>query len=138
MIDASTEWNGKTVLDYIRKARLKSLGESALLVQGRAVSITPVNTGLLRSSITFVISGDVKDFPDAVLSGNKFTFGDNKSITAPEGTAIVGTVVFYAPYVEYGTRYNRAKPFLVPAYLDSLDDIKNIFAKNYKSVRWIK
>lgn len=138
MISTTIKWNGDKAIVDIEKATIKSLTEGALLIQGRAASLSPVDTGLLRSSITYVIHGKPKDFPDAIQEGDKFVFGNNQTITAPKGTAIIGTVVFYGPYVEFGTRYMKAQPYLIPAYLKSLNDIKNLFSRNYRSVRWIK
>jgi HK97 gp10 family phage protein len=37
--------------------------------------------------------------------------------------AEVGTVIGYAPYVEFGTRRSRAKPYLIPAYEEAIKDI---------------
>lgn len=53
-----------------------SLNKACLLVEDSAKAKAPVNTGTLRNSITYEVSGDV-------------------------GT--VGTNLEYAPYVEFGT-----------------------------------
>jgi HK97 gp10 family phage protein len=37
--------------------------------------------------------------------------------------AEVGTVTEYAPYVEFGTRRSRAKPYLIPAYEEATKGI---------------
>ncbi len=38
----------------------------------------------------------------------------------------VGTAVEYAPYVELGTRFMRARPYLLPALIDNRREIRNI------------
>jgi HK97 gp10 family phage protein len=63
---------------------------SALNVQNGARRRAPVDTGRLRNSITHE--------------------------TTPNGLAArVGTNVEYAPFQEFGTRRNAARPFLFPA-----------------------
>lgn len=61
-------------------------------VRTRAVSLVPVDTGRLKSSITVHVDGRGKD-----------TVG------------LVGSNVEYAAYVELGTFRTRAQPYLVPA-----------------------
>lgn len=61
------------------KAIKDVVNKSAIKIQAGAKTRTPVNTGRLRSSITFEPAG------------------------GPGYTLRVGTKVFYAPYVEWGT-----------------------------------
>ena len=68
----------------------KSLLKSAYKVESKAKSLTPVDTGRLRGSITT---------------------DDNST----EGSIEIGTDVEYAPYVEYGTTKQAEQPFLNPA-----------------------
>ncbi|MGL5460715.1 MAG: HK97-gp10 family putative phage morphogenesis protein [Cetobacterium sp.] len=42
----------------------------------------------------------------------------------------VGTNVFYAPYVEYGTRRARAKPYIKPVF----EDVEKRFTKDIKKI----
>lgn len=62
------------------------VNKSAINIQSGAKSRTPVNTGRLRSSITFEPAG------------------------GPGYSLRVGTKVFYAPYVEWGTGIFSAHP----------------------------
>lgn len=71
----------------------------ALGVQNRARELAPVDTGRLRSSITH--------------KRGKDRLGPYVK---------VGTNVEYAPYVEFGTRYQRAQPFLRPAIAEAVSD----------------
>ena len=74
----------------------KALAKFAVRVSTSAKRLAPVDTGRLRSSITFELGKDGGDI-----------------------VARVGTNVHYAPYLEFGTRRMTARPFLRPA-LDSL------------------
>ncbi len=69
------------------KAQTEALTAAAILVHGNAVTLAPVDTGNLRSSLAFEVEED---------------------------TARVGTNVEYATKVEYGHR-QRPQPYLRPA-----------------------
>lgn len=60
-------------------------------MQKKAMELTPVDTGFLKRSI------GLTEWPSG--------FGISVSPTAE-----------YAPYVEYGTRYQSAQPFMRPAF----------------------
>lgn len=70
----------------------KDLLRRTIKVEGQAKRLCPVDTGRLRASVTHALERD-----DQGLYG------------------IVGTDVRYAPYIELGTRYMRAQPYLRPA-----------------------
>lgn len=80
-----------------RLARMVFAAEAALVaagyqVQNDARALCPVDTGRLRSSIM-----------------------THRGTDAVGRYVDIGTNVFYAPYVEYGTRFMAAQPFLRPA-----------------------
>jgi HK97 gp10 family phage protein len=77
---------------YIMAEGTKAITIAALACVNRAKSLCPVDTGRLRDSITWQM-GMVMGLP----------------------AARIGTDVEYAPYVELGTRYMAAQPFLRPA-----------------------
>lgn len=79
----------------------KALLQACLIVERAAKEIVPVDTGHLRRSITSVVD---------------------------EGRGVIGTSVEYAPNVELGIG-QRPQPFLTPAFLNNLDDIKEIIRK---------
>ena len=70
----------------------RDLARRAIRVESAAKNLAPVDTGRLRSSITWALGRD---------GGGLY--------------AAVGTNVFYAPFQELGTRYMQAHPFLIPA-----------------------
>lgn len=83
-----------------RAMKLRTEGDLVTLglrVQNRARQLAPVDTGRLRSSITS--SGLQRDSRGAYVE--------------------VGTNVFYAGFVEFGTRRMPAQPYLRPALLEA-------------------
>jgi len=71
--------------------------EEAPKIVERAKQIVPVRTGALRNSIYYRITG---------FLGFE-----------------VGASMHYAGFVEYGTRYMRARPYLRPALEEKLPDV---------------
>jgi len=139
-VKVKVDWNGKSVMNDFDKANFKSLYQSAVLVEGQAVASAPVNKtvglgGQLKQSITKQVKKD---------------------------NATIGTNVFYAPYVEFGTRPHtitakgkgltngknwfgktvqhpgtKAQPFLLPALVKNRKRIIAIFAKNGIALKWV-
>jgi HK97 gp10 family phage protein len=98
-----------------------------------AAGKAPVDTGLLKNSMTFAMSGE-----EPILK--KYSSDDGKkegeysgAVPKDEMMAVyVGTNVEYAPYVEYGTVKQKAKPFLKPAIESHLDEYKHILEEELK------
>lgn len=70
----------------------KDLARRAIKVEGAAKRLCPVDTGRLRSSITWELAKDEQGL-----------------------YAVVGTDVTYGIFQELGTRFQPAQPFLRPA-----------------------
>lgn len=87
----------------VEGARRRALHSAALVVLGGAQLRAPVDTGRLRASLAYEVTGDA---------------------------AFVGTNVEYAPHVEYGTVKMEAQPYLRPALLDNISTIRAIFERN--------
>ena len=79
------------------KAAEKELQLTALEIERDAKLNAPVDTGMLRASITSTGSGSEYE---------------------------IGTNLEYAPFVEFGTRYMAAQPFLFPAFEKGVKDLK--------------
>lgn len=109
-IDKSPEFESKAD-EEIEKA----LAESALVLRGKAQIRCPVKTGRLRDSI---------DASSSILTKGY-----------PKGQAEVGTNVEYAAYVEYGTKYMKAQPYMRPGAEASRETIRGIFKKRLGSVK---
>lgn len=73
----------------------------ALSVEATAKRLAPVDTGNLRRSITHKPGRD------------GFSYYVD-----------VGTNVIYAPYVEFGTQHMRAQPYLRPAFLQAVNQLR--------------
>lgn len=92
--------NDKSVQDKLRELQTlsieKALRKAALIVERDAKILVPVDTGLLRNSITTSVEGN---------------------------TAIIGTSIEYAAKVELGINQKR-QPFLTPALNMNRERIK--------------
>lgn len=84
--------NTKLIKASTRTAITHALQEVGLQAEGYAKRKCPVDTGLLRSSIRSYVEDDGGD-----------------------QTAVIGTNVEYAAYVEFGTSKTKAQPYLKPA-----------------------
>lgn len=103
----ATKWYGKEILDKIDqdiKDKLQLTGE---LVSGAAKKNSPVKTGALRNSIDF-------------------------EVDAQEKSVRIGTNMYYAPWVELGTRLIEGQWFLTRALGENVGKIRKIFARKIK------
>lgn len=99
--------NSAKVLSAFDDAVLRGLEAIGLEAEGKAKKDTPVDTGRLRNSVSHAVA-------DA------------------ERAAYIGTNVEYAPYVELGTRFMRARPFLRPAATEHGEEYKRIMEASMK------
>ena len=98
---AEFKWYGDKAIKSIEEAISLALEASALVVEGSAKNLAPVDTGNLRNSITHEVEGK---------------------------EARVGTVTEYAVFQELGTSKMAAQPFLNPALEQNKGNIQKIFA----------
>ncbi len=110
----------KAAIEQIKKTRDVALMESAIVMEGNIALRCPVDTGHLRQSI-----GRKVRLYDGV-SGEEKNDG-LESYPPNEGEAYVGTNVEYAPYVEYGTKYQRAQSYMRTGAVASEKAIASIF-----------
>jgi HK97 gp10 family phage protein len=115
-------WRGAEVKIQGNKVVNRSAFELGLIVEGQAKQLCPVNYGYLAASIT-TQSKTNGTHPGAPTSG-----GAPKGINpgpppkmeidkpGDDNEVLVGTGVFYAPYVEFGTYKTNSQPFLRPAF----------------------
>ena len=80
-------------------ALARALEKIGLVAEGYAKRLCPVDTSILRNSITHADDGEAE---------------------------YIGTNVEYAPYVELGTSRTRAQPYLKPAVVNHSDEYKKI------------
>lgn len=134
------------------KATEKAMKQAAMMiggtVEGHAKELCPVDTGLLRNSITYTLGGQAPAVID-YTSNDKDKNGKmidpikgHYEGTAPEDdddqiTVYVGTNVQYAPYQELGAPNINldARPFLRPAFENFTKEIEQIMEKCLKSIK---
>lgn len=83
-----------------------ALTEAAIQLEGEIAIRTPVDTGHLRASISHMAPGGRSEKGGGRLEG----------MLPSDSAAYVGTNVEYAPYVEYGTKYQKAQPYMRTGY----------------------
>lgn len=91
--------NGPDVIQTMNSRIPPALEAVGLQAEGYAKLLCPVDTGRLKNSISHAVQGV---------------------------TVYIGTNVEYGPYVEYGTRRQRAQPYLTPAATQHSADYKRI------------
>ena len=95
-----------------------ALHAGAELVAVEARRLAPVDTGALRDSIA------VTDDRDARVYG-KVNGADVSVFVGPVGSTEEGDV-FYARFVEFGTRYMQAQPFMRPAIQSKREEAERL------------
>lgn len=93
------ELNAKIATNISLNAVKEVIKLNGAELQQTSMRLSPVDTGQLKRSITL----EIKD----------------KGLTA-----VVAPHVNYAAYVEYGTRYMQAKPYIRPAYNSQIVKVK--------------
>lgn len=90
-----------SALDKLKFGTEKEVLRLAIGVESAAKHLCPVDTGNLRRSITHKPGRDGLGY-----------YVD------------VGTNVIYGPFVEFGTRYMRPQPYLRPAFLQAVNQLR--------------
>ena len=91
--------------EAVKRAVQNTVVEVAGNVAEQATKYAPKRTGYLKSSITAKMLNTY--------------------------TAEVEAEASYAAYVEYGTRYMRAQPYMRPALIEASTQIRNVFNKKF-------
>lgn len=100
---------------FLQKEIDNAVTESAEVMAGNIKAITPVDTGRLRNSITA---------SSHLLDGR-----------LPTGEGEVGTNVEYAPYVEYGTRFQKPQPYMRRGAENSVPAVNRIFKERMQRLQ---
>lgn len=123
--------------EEIKSRTLKALTMCGLVIERATKGLTPVDTGLLRNSITWALAGKkpaAKSYKADKPKNGVIQTGEYSG-TAPnddELSVFVGTNVEYAPCVELGTSRQEAQPFLKPAATDSKSALIQCFQKAFE------
>lgn len=118
----------------------KAMREIGMNAETAAKQLAPYDTGLLRNSITYAISGQGAATPN--YSADNGGGSGSYSGTAPGGSKdevslYLGTNVEYAPYIELGhtSRGGKKIPaheFIRPAIEDHIGEYKRIIEAELK------
>ena len=100
------KWHGAAVEKQVLKLNDKAIKKAAAIVMRRAKQVCPVETGTLKRSIFF-------------------------KMHKPQ-SAIIGTNVLYAPFVELGTKFQDAQPYLSRALQESQGRITQLYKNQGK------
>lgn len=138
--------NTDKVLGELDEAIDRALEAMGMKVEDYAKAKCPVDTGLLRNSITHALGGK----PTAITSYQSEDTHATTAATQKAGTAgksvdpvrsgsysgnapsekavFIGSNVEYAAYVECGKDGGKtnAQPYLKPAVMDHVDELKNL------------
>lgn len=114
-------------IDNGRPERMRSAIGTALAaigvhMAGASKRLSPVDTGRLAGSITWATATRGARVSLAARAG------DGVDSPVRENVVHVGTNVSYAPFVEYGTRFQRAQSFLRRAFDTEHETVKQIVA----------
>lgn len=126
------EDNSDEVNKALEQAVEKSLEECGLLAEGYAKMLAPVDTGLLRNSVTHTRSGVSFQHDYKADRGDAHGSAGGTIGSEDEKAVYIGTNVEYAPYVEMGTSKTAPQRFVQPAVEDHADTYQAVFEKNLK------
>lgn len=137
----TTKDNTQEVLSAMEKAIERGLFAIGIQAEGHAKeNETAVDTGLLRNSITFALSGEKPQISSYTADKKKPKEEDLKTGkydgTAPDDktTALyLGTNVEYAPYIELGSSGRKPLHFLKRAVTEHKKEYKEIMSDNLKN-----
>ena len=125
--------NADKVLRQLDKQMTKAVDMIGGIIESAAKDLAPVDTGLLRNSITHGKAGgklSITEYTDD--AGNQSGQYPGADIPADAGgnkyVVVVGTNVQYAPYQELGApnRNVPPSPFLRPAFEGNMETVKTV------------
>lgn len=104
-----------------------------------------VDTGLLRNSVTYAVSGKSPNIKSYHADRGSSAGSENAGIvktgrysgivgSSNEKAVYVGTNVEYAPYIEFGTSRMKPRPYLKTAVENHLNEYREIFKRELRKV----
>lgn len=133
--------NRKEVLDELEQVIKRALTDVGIEAVDNIVSKGnfPVDTGLLRNSITFAVSGEAPQISsyraDKPRKGSSTIESGMYTGSAPNDknkAVYIGTNVHYAKYVQYGTSKMVARDFMNAPLKANLKHYKEIIEHHLK------
>lgn len=114
--------HSKDVEAAIARGIEKGLEMVGLKGEGYAKRLCPVDTGLLRNSITHFASGESFNHSYSSTDGSKSGTYSGTEGSLNDKAMYIGTNVEYAAYVEMGTSRTTPQPFLKPAATEHMKE----------------
>lgn len=133
-ISIKIEDHSDEFIEELRRRIPAALEECGLAAEGYAKRLCPVDTGLLRNSITHALDGESPAISDYVDDNGEQRGQYNGTAPAESGKSravYLGTNVEYAPYVELGTSRTGAQPFIKPALANHVSSYQRIMLKHF-------
>lgn len=119
-------------LEKAIRLALRTVGGQAERIAKETISdMEAVDTGFLRNSITFALSGEapnISEYTDDAGEQQGEYGGEMPEDDDGQMSVYIGTNVFYGPYVEYGTYKMVARPFLSSSINGHADMYKQLFS----------
>lgn len=103
----------KEVNAEIKRRKTRTLTAIGLYLVGIMKLLVPVDTGRLKSSLTYDVEGYLLNFGAS----------SSESSGAKD--------VFYFILIELGTKYSKAQPFVRPAVFDNVENINTLANKTF-------
>lgn len=138
--------NTEAVLGLLNKAELRGLDAIGMAAEGHAKEeLYPghgLDTGRLRNSITYVVSGyqtHVSDYRSGNVKGGagkkhtRYSYGGGTIGTAKDKAVYLGTNVEHGPYAELGTRNMEGYHYLQKAATEHGDEYKGLLEDSMKN-----
>lgn len=128
--------NKKEYSDALDAVAEKVLTMWGMQAESAAKKLAPVDTGLLRNSVTWALAGGGANTPSYRADDGSASGSYSGQAQADQGGprhVYIGSNVEYAPYQELGKSKMKAQPFLGPAIEQNRDYFQNILETELKN-----
>lgn len=140
-LDDNSDGAVSGIQDAVKKALMVIGLKSERYAKDNCTRMRAVDTGLLRNSITFALSGGYAQASGYTADRGKNgrppetgTYSGKKADGSDEEPAVyIGTNVRYAQIIEFGSRKIAPRPFLHDAAADHADEYRQIFEDALKN-----
>lgn len=134
--------NTNEVIGFFQKAKHRGLQAIGMAAEGHAKKKCPVDTGRLRNSITYAISGyatHVQSYRRANVAGGasqkhkRYEYGGGAMEGEKDSAVFIGSNVEYAPFVELGANGRHPAHFLQDAASGHGDEYRRLMEDAMKN-----